>query len=153
MSNEDENNKSMQESNDQFRFIPFSSLYFEPPKPLSSIGFCEGADSDKNELKTILFSLQEKINLYDDEILKQYTSFTDNKKKRFVSLSLDKYYFLSNNISITDLPITHFNYFGLIQKNYQSYIFYYQILIDVFDKGYRIHNLKKASVLIKDNLF
>ena len=140
MSDKDGNDKSNQEKSHPFRIVPISSKTFKAPISINSIGIFEQADSDKSELQTILFSLQEKLNSYDDEILKQYTSFTDNKKKRFVSLCLDKYYFLSNDISINDLPITHFNYFCLMQKNYQlyktnfhvifSYIFHYDKLHD-----------------------
>ena len=140
MSDKDGNDKSIQEKNNPFRIVPISSKTFKPSIPVNSIGIFEEVDSDKNELKTILFSLQEKINLYDDEILKQYTSFTENKKKRFVSLSLDKYYFLSNNISINDLPITHFNYFCLIQKNYQLYKTNFHVIF-----SYIFHNDKLQS--------
>ena len=82
MSDKDGNDKSKQEKNNPFRIVPISSKTFKAPIPTNSIGIFEQADSDKCELQTILFSLQEKLNSYDDEILKQYTSFTDNKKKK-----------------------------------------------------------------------
>lgn len=140
MSDKDGNDKSNQEKNHPFRVVPTSSKTFKAPVSINSIGIFEQADSDKSELISTLFSLQEKLNSYDDEILKQYTSFTDNKKKRFVSLCLDTYYFLSNDISINNLPITHFNYFCLMQKNYQLYKTNFHVIF-----SYIFHNDKLQS--------
>ena len=116
-----------------------------------SIGSFEEDKIDKNELKGLLNSLQDKNNSFNQSIQTQYLSFVDNKRKRFISISSDQYYFLSNNVSIKELQITHFNYLNFIQTNYQLHKSHFHVLFSYIFQEDKLRNYTRMSSLKDKN--
>ena len=75
----------------------------------------------------------------------------DNKRKRFISISSDQYYFLSNNVSIKELQITHFNYLNFIQTNYQLHKSHFHVLFSYIFQEDKVRNYVKMSSLKDKN--